>query len=105
MEVMYTDECPICLIRLSESNETIITFECGHRAHLYCLNQWKAETGNYSQIYMCPLCNENKNIRGVDNPITIIPDNIPPASVMNREVDNSCMGFLAMIRDRLSRIF
>ena len=105
MEVIYVDECPICLIRLSESNKTIITFECGHIVHLDCLNQWKTETGNYSQIYMCPLCNENKNIIGVDNPIITIPENIFPASAMNREVDNSCMIFIAMIRDRLSRIF
>ena len=93
-----SNECPICLIDLDISNKTILTFDCGHKVHLYCINEWKNNSKKaHSDFYTCLECNEYKDIINIENPIVNIP--------RHHEIDNSCRGFFSAVGSFLRSLF
>ena len=113
MEKNY-NECPICLIELGEDRRTIITFDCKHEVHLYCINEWKHNHHDHSEIYKCILCNENKDIINITNPIVNIVEDYTENNNLeintntipvNVEIDNSCRGFFSAFQGFFRRLY
>ena len=110
-----SDECPICLEPFI-GNKTIITFECNHEVHLYCINEWKYNNDDNSEVYKCILCNENKDIINIKNPTVYMVynedheteildgDNIQPRP-QRAEIDNSCSVFFSALLRVFRRLF
>ena len=110
-----SNECPICL-ELFIGKKTIITFDCQHEVHLYCINEWKYNNDDCSEIYKCILCNENKEIINIQNPVVYTVYNIDQEpEILNEnnirhrrqhiEIDNSCRGFFSAVRSFFRRLF
>ena len=101
-------ECPICLEDIDNDNiKTIITFDCLHEVHLYCINEWKYNKCDNSEVFKCLLCNENKNIINIRNPEVHTYNteiSTGPVTPIRNEVNNNCCGIFTPLNNFLERI-
>jgi len=108
-----SNECPICL-ELFIGKKTIITFDCQHEVHLYCINEWKYNNDDNSEVYKCILCNENKDIINIKNPVVYMvynedhePEILDGDNIQRpqrAEIYNSCGGVFSLVRRIFSRL-
>ena len=104
----FLDECPICLENFDMKTKTIIIFECKHKVHLDCINEWKDEHNNNSYVYKCLFCNENRDIVNILNPI---PEEAKINTINNNQpsfednIDNDCFVFFRYLGSLFKKIF
>ncbi|KAH1111486.1 hypothetical protein AAZX31_04G139700 [Glycine max] len=53
------EDCAVCLCKMGETEERIITLRCGHVFHRDCLNTWVG----FNNATTCPLCRDSSGKR------------------------------------------